>query len=369
MNEEIRVLQIIGDVCGGGVETVIRNYYRHIDKSKVQFDFVVHKGALEAYMEEIERLGGRVYKVTPYQKNIFKFTYEIYRIIKLGNYQVIHSNMNVLSVFPLFGAWLAGAKIRILHNHTTDTSVEKLRTFLKHILKPFAKLFANQYWACSKSAAEWMYGNSSTNNVQIINNAIEIEKFVFNIEKRLDLRKKLMLDGYFVMGHIGRFMMQKNHNFLIDVFSEVIKKRKNSKLLLIGDGPLKEEIMKKVSKLGLRKDVIFLGAIDDIADLYNVMDIFIFPSFYEGLGMVAIEAQCNFLPVIASDKVPEEVKLSCDIDFCNLEMGAIYWAEKILNDGKERNTCLDITSIKNKFDVSLECQKLEKIYIQLVSGE
>lgn len=226
MNEEIRVLQIIGDVCGGGVETVIRNYYRHIDKSKVQFDFVVHKGALEAYMEEIERLGGRVYKVTPYQKNIFKFTYEIYRIIKLGNYQVIHSNMNVLSVFPLFGAWLAGAKIRILHNHTTDTSVEKLRTFLKHILKPFAKLFANQYWACSKSAAEWMYGNSSTNNVQIINNAIEIEKFVFNIEKRLDLRKKLMLDGYFVMGHIGRFMMQKNHNFLIDVFSEVIKKGK-----------------------------------------------------------------------------------------------------------------------------------------------
>ena len=124
--------------------------------------------------------------------------------------------------------WLE-QKIRILHNHTTDTSVEKLRTFLKHILKPFAKLFANQYWACSKSAAEWMYGNSSTNNVQIINNAIEIEKFVFNIEKRLDLRKKLMLDGYFVMGHIGRFMMQKNHNFLIDVFSESYKK--NGKIL------------------------------------------------------------------------------------------------------------------------------------------
>lgn len=158
LEKTIRVLQILGIVANGGVEAVIMSYYRNIDKSKIQFDFVVHNDADENYIKEILLMGAKVYKVTPYNQNVFKFMYEIYHIIKSNQYQIVHSNMNVLSGFALLPAYLAGAKVRILHNHTTDSKEEKLRSLIKRVLRPFAKLFANQYWACSKLAAEWMYG-------------------------------------------------------------------------------------------------------------------------------------------------------------------------------------------------------------------
>ena len=185
MDKPIKVLQIIGDVVGGGVETVIMNYYRNIDKTKIQFDFVVHKGALPQYITKVKKHGGKVYEITSYKSNILKYTYEIYKIIKENNYGIVHSNMNSLSGFPLLAAYLAGAKVRILHNHTTDNPAEGIRTIAKRILRPFARLFANQYWACSKLAAEWMYGENAVTNgkVTIINNAIDLEKFKL-IEKR-----------------------------------------------------------------------------------------------------------------------------------------------------------------------------------------
>ena len=163
----IRVLQIMGIVESGGVEAVILNYYRHIDKNKVQFDFVMHKGSNPNYIEEVVRMGARVYEITPYTQNIIKFTYEIYSIIKEGNYKIVHSNMNSLSGFPLMAACFAGAKVRILHNHTTDSEAEGLRTKVKRLLRPFAKLFANKYWACSKLAAEWMYGKKLVENNKV----------------------------------------------------------------------------------------------------------------------------------------------------------------------------------------------------------
>ena len=215
MGSPLRVLQIMGIVESGGVEAVIMNYYRNIDKNKVQFDFVMHKGGNPHYIAEVQSMGARVYEITPYSKNIFAFTYETYKIIKNGHYDIVHSNMNSLSGFPLFAAWLAGARVRILHNHTTDTKAEALRTVLKRTLRPFAKLFANKYWACSKLAAEWMYGKQAVNagKVTIINNAIDLDKFAFNQEKRDILRKELGLEGKFVIGHVGRFMKQKNHEF------------------------------------------------------------------------------------------------------------------------------------------------------------
>lgn len=186
MKKTIRVLQILGIVAHGGVETVIMNYYRSINKSKIQFDFVVYSDADENYIKEILAMGAKVYKVTPYNKNLFKFMYEVYSIIKSNNYQIVHTNMNALSGFALLPACLAGAKVRILHNHTTDSKDEKIRSLIKKLLRPFAKLFANQYWACSKLAAEWMYGKKTlaSGKVIIINNAIDLEKFKFNKEKR-----------------------------------------------------------------------------------------------------------------------------------------------------------------------------------------
>lgn len=366
-HKTVRVLQIIGLACGGGVESVIMNYYRNIDKDKVQFDFVVHKNPLKSFVDEAEKYGGKVYEVTPYKKNIFAFTYEIYKIIKNGHYNIIHSNMNSLSGFPLFAAWLAGARVRILHNHTTDTKAEGLRTVLKRMLRPFAKMFANKYWACSKFAAEWMYGKKAVDagKVTIINNAIDLDKFAFNQEKRDKLRKELGLEGKFVIGHVGRFMKQKNHEFLIDIFAEVAKQKDNAVLLLIGDGPLVESIKNKVGNFHLADKVLFLGVRNDVADLYNVMDVFLFPSLYEGLGMVAVEAQVNGLSVVASTEVPVEAKVSDNIKWLTLNMEAKKWEKEILSVKRVPLAETLKSMQKAGFDISIEARKLENEYLTI----
>lgn len=361
----VRVLQIIGLACGGGVESVVLNYYRNIDKDKVQFDFVVHKHPLKSFVDEAEKYGGRIYEVTAYTKNIFAFTYEIYKIIKNGHYDIVHSNMNSLSVFPLFAAWLAGARVRILHNHSTDTKAEGFRTVIKRTLRPFAKMFANQYWACSKLAAEWMYGKQAVDSgkVTIINNAIDLNKFAFCQEKRNALRNELGLEGKFVVGHVGRFMKQKNHEFLIDIFAEVAKQKENAVLMLIGEGPLMVAIRKKANELHLEEKVLFLGVRNDVADLYNVMDVFVLPSFYEGLPVVGVEVQSNGLPFLCSDKVTRELLISDSIELLALNDGAEKWAEEILSV-KRGPFAKTLKSMQESgFDIVNEARKLDKIYL------
>ncbi len=369
MDKPIKVLQIIGDVVGGGVETVIMNYYRNIDKTKIQFDFVVHKGALPQYITQVKNYGGKVYEITSYKSNILKYTYEIYKIIKENNYEIVHSNMNSLSGFPLFAAYLAGAKVRILHNHTTDNPAEGIRTIAKRILRPFARLFANQYWACSKLAAEWMYGKNTVTNgkITIINNAIDLEKFKFNKEKREKLRKKLGIENCFVIGHVGRFVKTKNHEFLIEIFNEVLKQKSNAKLLLIGDGNLKSLIEAKVQNLGIEKAVIFLGVRNDVADLYNVMDVFVFPSLYEGLGMAVIEAQVNSLPTIVSIAIPAEAKISEYIKFISLQQPLKDWLNEVENAKRKELNISD--ELLKKFDIREESKKLENLYLKLIKGK
>lgn len=366
MEKPIRVLQILGIVANGGVEAVIMNYYRNIDKTKIQFDFVVHNDADENYINEALAMGAKVYKVTPYNKNVFKFMYEIYHIIKSNQYQIVHSNMNALSGFALLPAYFAGAKVRILHNHTTDSKEEKLRSLIKRILRPFAKLFANQYWACSKLAAEWMYGkNAVTNNkVTIINNAINLEKFKFNKEKRERLRKELSLENCLVIGHVGRFMKQKNHEFLIDIFNEVLKQKENVRLLLIGDGKLRPQIEEKVKNLDIEKAVIFLGNRNDVADLYNAMDVFVLPSLYEGLPVVGVEVQANGLPFICSDKVTEEIILIENIKLLSLKNKPQTWCEEILK-AKRGDITTEKCSLKC-FDIYSESKRLEELYLDIM---
>ena len=351
----------------GGVEAVIMNYYRHIDKTEVQFDFVMHKGSNSDYIAEVKSMGAKVYEVTPYS-NPIRFIQEVYSIIKKGNYQIVHSNMNALSVFPLFAAYLAGVPVRILHNHSTDTKAEPLRTFVKHLLRPFARLFANKYWACSKLAGEWMYGKQAVadGKVTIINNAIDLKQFAFDEAKRDKLRKELGLQDCFVIGHVGRFMKQKNHDFLVDIFAEVVKKQDNAKLLLIGDGPLREQIENKVKTLGLDEMVIFTGVRSDVADLYNAMDVFVLPSFYEGLPVVGVEVQANGLPFLCSSNVTKEILISDRIELVELEKGAKAWAEKILAFSEKQRTTASKDISQSGFDIEVEAEKMGERYRKVV---
>ena len=343
----------------GGVEAVILNYFRNINKSKFVFDFVIDSDSTDNnFINEIQELGGTIIKCPPYQK-LHKYNKFLYKLFKEKKYDIVHSNINTLSVFPLRMAEKAGIKIRIAHSHSTSNPKEWKKNLLKNILRPFSKKYANVYFACSELAGRYLFGNKTFDEgkVVIINNAINLDKFKYNEEKRKEIRKKLNIkNDTFVIGHIGRFVAQKNHTFLIDIFNEMHKKNENSVLLLIGQGTLQNEIKEKVDKLGLANSVKFIGQVTNANDYYNAMDVFVLPSIYEGLGMVLIEAQANELPCIASTEVPKEATISNQIEYIELDKNSSYWAKRILN--------------KNRSKVNFEYnEKIEKYNIKNVVGE
>ncbi len=367
--EPIRIAQIIGKWLGGGVESVVMNYYRHIDRTKIQFDFICDKDSTNIPYDEIEQLGGRVILVPPYQK-VFEYQKELIKIFKENNYKIVHSHINTLSVFPLRTAKKAGVPIRIAHSHSTTNKKEWKKNLLKQILRPFSKVYATDYMCCSELAGRWLFGNKEYDkgNVYLLNNAIDLDKFKYDEKIRKEKRKELNIkDDTLVIGHVGRFVEQKNHRFLIDIFNEVHKQNENSILLLVGQGPLMEEMKEKVKTLGIEDSVKFLGQRNDVNELYNAMDLFLFPSLYEGLGMVVVEAQVSGLPCVVSTKIPEIAKVTKKIVFINLENNIKTWTEIIFNHLKNTTRKgIHFTDELKKYDIKLEACKLEKNYLNKV---
>ena len=222
----IIVAQIMGKWVGGGVESVIMNYYRHLDHSKVQFDFICDEDSTRIPYDEIKKLGGRVFLVPKYQ-NLPKYLKALEKLFKENQYRIVHSNINTLSVFPLYAAKKAGVPIRISHSHSTSNPKEWKRNLIKNILRPFSKRYATDYFACSELAGRYLFGNKAFDQgeVKIIHNAIDIDKFKFDEVARKKLRKELGIkDSTVVIGHVGRFVQTKNHTFLVDVFKKYHKK-------------------------------------------------------------------------------------------------------------------------------------------------
>ena len=278
--EPIRIAQIVGKWLGGGVEAVVMNYYRHLDHDKIQFDFICDDDSTNIPYDEIEKLGGKVILIPPYQK-VFKYQKELRRVLREGKYKIVHSHINTLSVFPLYAAKKVGVPVRIAHSHSTTNKKEWKKNLLKQVLRPFSKKYATNYMCCSELAGRWLFGDKAYDEgkVYLLNNAIDLDKFKYDKKIRDKKRKELGIkEDTIVIGHIGRFVAQKNHTFLIDIFNEIHKLNQNSILLLIGQGPLQEEINGKVKELGLDDSVKFLGQREDVHEYYNVMDLFLFPS-------------------------------------------------------------------------------------------
>ena len=356
--EPIRIAQIIGKWLGGGVEAVVMNYYRHIDRSKIQFDFICDEDSTNIPYEEIEKLGGKVIIVPPYQK-VFKYHKALKKVLKDGNYKIVHSHINTLSVFSLYAAKCAGVPVRIAHSHSTTNPKEKRKNLMKQLLRPFSKIFATDYMACSELAGRWLFGNKTFDKgeVYILNNAIELDKFAYNEEYRNKHRKELGIsEDTLVIGHVGRFVEQKNHRFLIDIFNEVHKKNNNSVLLLVGQGPLETEIKEKVDKLELTDSVKFLGQRSDVNELYSAMDVFLLPSLYEGLPVVGVEAQATGLLCVLSDDMTKETKVLDSTVFESLNNSAEHWANTILNNKRVNHDVLDEFS-KHGFNIENEADK------------
>ncbi len=371
IEEPIRVASVIGRYIGGGVEAVTINYYRNIDKNKVQLDFICDEDSTNIPYEEIERMGGKVIIIPSYSKP-FKYHKALKRVLKEGNYKIIHSNINTLSVFSLFAAKCAGVPVRIAHSHSTTNKKEKKKNLMKQVLRPFSKVFATDYMCCSELAGRWLFGNKEYDkgNVYLLNNAIDLDKFKYNESLRKKKRKELGIkDDTLVIGHIGRFVAQKNHDFLIDIFNEIHKKNNNSILLLAGQGPLMEDIKNKVKELNLEDSVKFLGQRNDANELYQAFDVFLLPSLYEGLPVVGVEAQAAGLLCYLSDDMTKETKVLDITKFMSLNNTPEEWADNILDDVKKYkriDTSKEMTA-KN-FNIKEEAKKLEEYYLNLYNN-
>lgn len=317
MTNPIRVAQIVGKMNGGGVEAVVMNYYRHIDRSKVQFDFLVDSDSTLIPREEIESLGGRVFEVPPYQ-HVVEYQRELQRLFKQEGWKIVHSNINALSVFPLRAAKKAGVPVRIAHSHSTSGKGEYAKNALKAVLKTQSNRYPTHRFACSKFAGKWLFGKAA--HFEVVYNAIDLDRFCFNAEARAQARADLGLVGnQFAIGHVGRFTAQKNHAFLIDVFAEVAKRRDDAVLLLVGTGEAGASVKALVDERGLTDRVKFLGQRSDVNRLYQAFDAFVLPSLYEGLGLVGVEAQVAGLPCLFSDAITREVDVTGESCFLPID--------------------------------------------------
>lgn len=364
MSEILRVAHIVGKMCNGGVENTVLNYYKNIDKDNIQFDFFVDEDStidLNVLKKEINDMGGEVYVVPPYQQ-LNKYIFKLSEIFKKNNYKIVHSHLNTLNIFPLYAAKKANVPVRIAHNHSTAGKGEMKKNILKYMLRPFGKLFATNLVACTRYAGEWMWGKKtfSRGEIKVFYNAIDLEKFKKNGYVREKYRKELNINDKFVIGNVGRFCKQKNHEFLIDVFYNVYKKNDDAVLILVGEGSIEKDIKDKVNNLNLDKSVIFAGTRRDVYNIYQVMDVFVFPSIYEGLGMAAIEAQAIGLPTIVSTGVPKEAKITNKIKFLSIDDGVDVWADEILRVNKSND--LNNEHIIDEYDIRKQVKELEKYY-------
>ena len=273
--------------------------------------------------------------------------------------------MNALSIFPLMAAKKAGIKVRIAHSHSTANRKEWKKTLVKNMLRPFSKVYATHLFACSQLAGEWLFGRKtqSKGKVTIINNAIDFERFVYNESERNKIRQEYKITDKFVIGHVGRFMQQKNHKFLIDVFKELKNHRDDCVLFLIGEGELSESLHDYVSKLDLTDSVIFAGARSDVEKFYNAFDCFVLPSLYEGLGLVLVEAQASGLKCLASNSIPNESNISGKVKF--LKLNNQIWVDEILKLVNQQDLVRKSMTCK-EFNIKEEAKRLLDIYKEIV---
>lgn len=359
MEEKKRLLCIVGGMNVGGAETFLMKIYRALDKSYYQMDFAV---AVQNgyYDNEILSMGGRIFHITPKSKGIIKNLNDIRKLVKKEHYRyVLRVSQHSLSALELFAAMQGGAKVRVFRSSNSNTTTASKMDLLLHKLCGFMpKIFANVRLAPSTEAARFMFGKRciEKGKAHILHNGIDLEKYTYTPSYRENIRKEFLIKDNFVVGHIGRFNHQKNHSFLIDIFLEIKKKNKNAILVLVGQGELEAEIRQKIQNLNLSDSVIFTGIRSDIPQLLSAMDVFVFPSFYEGMPNTVIEAQATGLPCLISDTITKEADITGLVKYMSLSSSPSQWAEAAVNmvADTRKNTYNDF--IENHYTINTVAQ-------------
>ena len=374
----IKVLQVIEDMgLNSGVSSMLLNYYKYMNHDKVNFDFITFKPVPEDVKEYCEKNDSIIYQVSELcGKNVINGTLkkEIEKIISehKGEYDVIHGHEPNAAFIYFKAAKKYGIGCRILHSHNAKGADLAVKKFRNYILNNYGLLYANVRFACSKKAAKYLYHTSEV--VCIINNAIDTSLFEFDENVRKETRKELGIEDKFVIGHVGRFAPQKNHEYLLEVFEKVYAKNKKSVLLLIGDGELFEDIKQKVRDKGFEENVIFTGITNNTSKYMQAMDLFAMPSRYEGLPVVCVEAQASGLDCVLSGEITREVKFTDNVGFVDIGKENIdKWVDVILKKEQSFNDKLNsekrllgAQNVKNAgYEISSQAKRLEKIYIRL----
>lgn len=364
----MRILQIGMSYNPGGIESFVMNYVRELTKQGVHFDFISMFPKL-AYEDEITALGGKVYHTVDGRKRPITFYRQMKKILRMRHYDAVHVNMlSAANIVPVMTARHLGVKKVIAHSHNSSTP-GVVRNLLHGVNKPFLSCFATDYFACSQVAAEWLFTGKvlKSGKVRLIHNALRLEDFLCSEMQRAEAKKQFQLEDKFVIGHVGRFEEQKNHLYLIEIMKAFTEKRDDVVLLLIGTGELETEVRRKVQEYGLEKQVQFLGLRKDVPELLKAMDLFLFPSLFEGLPLVLLEAQATGILSVVSSAVTCDVDLTKQMQFVSLKDEPEKWAKEIEKMAEKRNSRKSPEEIKQLFqeagyEIGAAAQQLKFYY-------
>lgn len=356
----MRILHVVSVMDMGGMENYIMNLYRKIDRSKFQFDFLVHHGRRGIFEDEIEALGGRVYHTTLMDDfNLVKYLRDLDRLFSQNDYRIVHGHLGSTAFFYLGAAKRHGVSARILHSHCPGHP-NTVKGYVKHVLFRLSPIHANVRLACSAQAGKYQFRNAA---FEIVPNGIDMDRFRFDENMREDMRRRLRLKGNFVVGHVGRFYYEKNHAYLLGVFRELKKREPDAVLLLLGDGMLMEQTRAQARAMGLEASVRFMGVIGDCAGYYQAMDAFVLPSLYEALPLTGIEAQCAGLPCLFSEGVSREVKIDAQAAFLPIGSENVQmWVDKLLEIRKQGSVRRRPILGAERFDAGINAQKMVARY-------
>lgn len=351
-----------------GIETMLMNYYRHLDRTKIQFDFLCNKPQKGAYDEEIRSMGGKIYRSPGLNPAKYpKYLAFMKKVFSDNHYRIVEAHNGALGVYALYAAKKNGIPVRIFHAHGASISKD-WKLPLKLVCRELLPYSMNVHYTCGIEAAKCYFGKKivENNNYTMIPNAIELERFIFNENTRERIRKKYHLEGRHVIGHTGRFMKQKNHSFLLDVFAAYAATDKAAFLVLLGDGELMDEMRSKAKRLHIADKVLFTGNVGNADEWYQAFDCFILPSVWEGLPVVGVEAQASDLSCIFSDTVTKEIDLLDSNTFLSTSADLKIWV-KAIRKALDHKTRRDNTEIMTKkhYNIRVEAEKLQNAYLKL----
>jgi glycosyltransferase EpsF len=361
-HKKIKVAQVIGNSTCGGVPSFIMNYFRNIDRNKIDFYFYTYgPSELDA---EILHLNGKIVHM-PDVRNIFKSIPFLKKSFSEQNFDIVHSHMTTLSISPLLAAKLAGINIRICHAHST-TNRNESTYIIKNLLKPFSNPLASHLSGCSHLSMNWLFGKKKGASSVLIPNSIDLSLFHKNEKRSNELKKTLEIENKFIIGNIGRFETQKNHLFLVDCFLKTLEAIPSAVLILVGKGKKEKLIREKILSYNIADKVIFLPETSDIVKYYEIFDIFWLPSLYEGLPLVGVEAQAMNLPCLFSDKISREADLTGTTIFLPIN-NPLSWAETTLMIYREKPTYQNFATLEAKgYDIKDSAPKLLEYYNSLL---